>query len=121
MGAGHNNVAQLTNGNGVDFRTRVPLSRRFQLEVCRNSLFQPAAHLQSVCAESVCAESNLSAQFLAATVTVHSLPAAQVCGNVKLPLPAAQFEEDEAGDGSLGFGEGSLELNIAQLNPVIYV
>lgn len=30
---GQNNVAQLTNGNGVDFRTRVPLAKKFEVEV----------------------------------------------------------------------------------------
>jgi hypothetical protein len=46
---------------------------------------------------------------------------AQVCGNIKLPLPTAQFEERETGDVSLGLGEGAVELNIAQINPVLYV
>jgi hypothetical protein len=53
---------------------------------------------------------------------IHWIYFAQVCGNVKLPLPAAQYDHEEgAGDGALAFGEGSVELNIAQLNPVIYV
>jgi hypothetical protein len=45
----------------------------------------------------------------------------QICGNAKLPLPAAQYEEHEDVGGAVALGEGSVELNIAQLNPVIYV
>jgi hypothetical protein len=44
----------------------------------------------------------------------------QVCGNAKLPFPAAQYEHKDGG-GQLSLGEGALALHIAQLNPVIYV
>lgn len=44
----------------------------------------------------------------------------QVCGNARLPLPAAQFEHTD-GRGELSLGEGAAALHIAQLNPVIYV
>ena len=48
----------------------------------------------------------------------------QICGNVKLPLPAAQYDLGSSSDGvagSLSLGEGALEVNIAQINPVLYV
>jgi hypothetical protein len=44
----------------------------------------------------------------------------QVCGNAKLPLPAAQFESGDGG-GQLMLGEGEFAMHLAQLNPVIYV
>eukprot|EP00892_Ulva_mutabilis_P002406 jgi/Ulvmu1/12166/UM085_0030.1 len=74
-----NNFAQLTDGNGIDFSTRVPLARKYKIEVC---------------------------------------------GNIKLPLPAAQYDLGSAHNGvtgSLSLGEGALEVNVAQINPVLYV
>lgn len=44
----------------------------------------------------------------------------QVCGNAKLPLPAAQFESGDGG-GQLMLGEGEFAMHLAQLNPVVYV
>jgi len=55
---------------------------------------------------------------------LHVRVAMQVCGNVKLPLPAAQYDFSSSNDGvtgSLCLGEGALEVNIAQINPVLYV
>lgn len=64
MGGGQNSVAQLTSGNGVDFRTRVPLSRRFQMEVRPNTP-QSALRLQAwVGADSICLAYQSSSQLL---------------------------------------------------------
>lgn len=48
----------------------------------------------------------------------------QVCGNVKLPLPVAQYDVGSAHNsmpGALSLGEGALDVNVAQINPVLYV
>lgn len=37
MGQG-NNFAQLTDGNGIDFSTRIPLARKYKVEVMQLSL-----------------------------------------------------------------------------------
>jgi hypothetical protein len=45
---------------------------------------------------------------------------AQVCGNVKIPLPAAEYQGGPE-DHAISLGQGSLGLHIAEVNPVIYV
>jgi hypothetical protein len=45
----------------------------------------------------------------------------QVCGNVKVPLPQAQYQFSSQNSGLLHVGSGELSLNIAELDPVIYV
>lgn len=45
----------------------------------------------------------------------------EVCGNVQLPLPAAQYQAGPEGSSTIDLGEGPLALHIAELNPIIYV
>ena len=45
---------------------------------------------------------------------------AEICGNVKLPLPASEYSQ-EAQDQRLVIGSGDLHLHIAELNAYLYV
>lgn len=44
-----------------------------------------------------------------------------MCGNVKLPFPEAEYQFDSSRGDTMHVGKGELSLNIAQLDPVIYV
>lgn len=60
----------------------------------------------------------LAAALAADQCTPPSPPCSQVCGNVRLPSPAARYSPQS---GQLMLGEGAFQLHLAQVNAVVHM